>query len=1418
MKCIKICRLLFLFIYLTLIQTGWAESSLPFKNVNDETGSFYNIVNDFLKGDEGHIWFGSQYGLHRFDGYKTKHYLNDSDDRNTLVNNVVQSLAKDSKGNIWIATFGGLASYNPKSDTFTSFTHQQGQLSGLSSNKLAVVFVDSKDRIWIGHWNQGLSLYDPDKKKFTHFLHQRQFDRSLSNNSVRSISEDDEGYIWVGTSSKNREFSGLHRLNPVSNIIERYDDIVKEKLSFFGIKTIFFSSDNHMYIGTKIGGLIDVDRINNTINKISMSDDEQVEISSIESADAGKLWIGTYNHGLFHYNSISKKIKKYIHNDSSYSIKANQVNTIMKDKDQLWISHGVYGLNTLNLISREFHWLNTNGSYGKKIPSKSVFLGVTEDKDGGLWIANMNQGVLHWNPSDRKIDTLTSLGENHDLKKSIVQSVFVDSQNQLWIGTKKSGLFRYDLESKSVHHFSPNNHDGSNIRGISVRSIMEHPVGTILIAIDNVGLDSIDIENNNVITFTSSNEASLKTAYTLNSMFLSRSNTVWLGTQTSGAIEIDDQGNYVIFHRSNNTKGISNDYVTGFAEDSSGAIWLSSDAGLNKIERVNGNVIYTQLKDENLFFKKNAIPSLQIDGEDNIWFSYNNNVSRYSDDTKELIHFNVYSGSNPGIYVDGNSFKDSTGRLYFGGAGGLVSFSPEKIRNLVKQPNIIIDELFINNKVVSPHQSNILKHTISFSDKITFSHQQSHFSFSFSTDQKTDTESMVFRYRMLGYKKQWIETNSDNRRATFTNLDDGDYEFQAQASSNGLWNSKVRSINITILPPPWQSWWAYTIYFLLLICIVGNFIWQRYKIFNEIKLKSEAINQRNKQLKLTATLFQNTSEGVWLLDKEYKYLSVNSGFKDITGLSEDDVLGTTIEIFDRDNKNDNFAKVLLDRVKKSSRWQGEIWNTRKNGELYPMEIVIDKIITQNDVSEAVEEQYVGIFSDITERRRAEEDLRKMAFFDTLTKLPNKTQFQALVQSSINHCLSTDDQEFFILFIDLDNFKNINDSLGHSPGDEVLVYIANKLNKHVETPMVTARLGGDEFAILVPPQAIHFNTVEFATGYLEKILILLRDNFVAESFEFNITASIGVSLYPNDGDNYEDLVRSADTAMYEAKSKGRDQGKFYSQDMNQRAVQRLAYENELGRAIEAEEIKPFFQAKENLQTGEVQGLEVLARWNSPKFGHVSPEVFISLAEETRHIDQLSDQLLRQACKTILPLIQAKRFTGRMAFNLSAIQFNDQGLLSKIDSILEECCFPTNFLELEVTESLMMSDPERAISTLRQFRERGINIALDDFGTGYSSLSYLKELPLDVLKIDRSFIIDIANNPRDKNMVASIIKLSHDLNLKVVAEGVEDEDQKSLLQDMGCDILQGYILSRPLKGTDYTDFLIQSTSLAAKISDE
>ncbi|TAN49761.1 MAG: EAL domain-containing protein, partial [Rhodospirillales bacterium] len=447
-------------------------------------------------------------------------------------------------------------------------------------------------------------------------------------------------------------------------------------------------------------------------------------------------------------------------------------------------------------------------------------------------------------------------------------------------------------------------------------------------------------------------------------------------------------------------------------------------------------------------------------------------------------------------------------------------------------------------------------------------------------------------------------------------------------------------------------------------------------------------------------------------------------------------------------------------------------------------------------------KFAGIFSDISERKKAEERIRNLAYFDVLTGLPNRRLFNDRLSMAINSA-KRHHQHLAILFLDLDLFKRINDTLGHSVGDRVLEEMSNRLKICMRDADTVSRMGGDEFTILMS----EVQEVEDAVRLARRIIESIREPFLIEDRELFITTSIGISVFPEDGDSPEVLVKNADIAMYRAKDLGRNSYQLYTPQMNAKSFERLAMENEMRKAIERGEFILNYQVKMNLDTGGIAGAEALVRWKHPDLGLVPPADFIPLAEDTGLIIPLGEWVLRAACQQNKAWQDRGLPPIRMAVNISPHQFNQADLVGRVRGILAETGLEPSFLELEVTESVLMEHMDIAAFMLNELRSLGVVTSIDDFGTGYSSLAYLKRIPIDALKIDASFMHEITTDEGDAEIVSAIIGLAHNLRLKVVAEGVETEEQIAFLRSHGCDEIQGYLVSRPVSAENFEQLFEQ-----------
>ncbi|MEX6501856.1 bifunctional diguanylate cyclase/phosphodiesterase [Pseudomonas zhanjiangensis] len=553
------------------------------------------------------------------------------------------------------------------------------------------------------------------------------------------------------------------------------------------------------------------------------------------------------------------------------------------------------------------------------------------------------------------------------------------------------------------------------------------------------------------------------------------------------------------------------------------------------------------------------------------------------------------------------------------------------------------------------------------------------------------------------------------------------------------------------------------------------------------------------KLQQAATVFESTAEGVLITDPHKRIVAVNRAFTSITGYSEAEALGQTPQLLASDQHDQAFYNAMWRQLEDQGHWQGEICNRRKNGELYPEWLTISAV--RNEADQIT--HFVGVFADISPLKHAQARLDHQAHHDPLTGLPNRTLFETRLRHALEDAREEQSQGA-VLFLDLDRFKHINDSLGHPVGDQLLKGIAQRLKERLRDVDTVARLGGDEFIILLP--GLH--QADDAEQIANKLLACFTPPFQLDAHEFFVSASIGVSLYPKDGVDVATLVKNADAAMYRSKAKGRNRVELYTRDLTFQATERVALEHELRRAQERGELQLYYQPKMSLANQQLIGAEALLRWHHPRFGEVPPNRFIPLAEETGLILPIGDWVLQQACRQMREWQARHAPFGPLSVNLAGEQLRQPRLRHYIAGLLADNALDPSLLQLEITEGFIMNQTEEALGILHQLKALGVQLAIDDFGTGYSSLSYLKRLPLDILKIDRSFVLGLPDDPNDVAIARAIIALGRSMRLTVIAEGVETKAQELFLAAEGCEQIQGYVVSRPLTAQAFADKFLES----------
>jgi len=568
------------------------------------------------------------------------------------------------------------------------------------------------------------------------------------------------------------------------------------------------------------------------------------------------------------------------------------------------------------------------------------------------------------------------------------------------------------------------------------------------------------------------------------------------------------------------------------------------------------------------------------------------------------------------------------------------------------------------------------------------------------------------------------------------------------------------------------------------------------QLWNGILLDITPEKATIEQLRLAGIVFSSTNEGIMIADKNNKIIDINRAYQNIFGYSREEIVGLSPSLFKSDRHSQEFYQAIWNDLEQKKHWQGEIWNRRKNGEVVPHWVNINAV--HDPISKALT-HYVSVVADISNIKASEAKLSHIAHHDALTNLPNRLLFSAHLDHALTH--RNPDEKIAMLHLDLDRFKHINDTLGHSYGDQLLLQVTERLTKTLDPRDTIARIGGDEFAILVE----ELEHAADASAIADKIVDAMEQPFVLNGNDYFTTASIGIALAPDHGDDIDTLSKNADISLNQAKDLGRNNYAFFQPELSESVEEWIKLEPQLRKALLEKQFTLFYQPQMDSTGNNIVGAEALIRWIHPELGIVPPNQFLSIAEEIGLMNKIGDWVLEEAFSQLSTWRQSGLTDFRLAINLASDQITKQNLPEKISSLLTTYNIPPDMVELEILETFLLEHEKESAQTFKELRNLGINLALDDFGTGYSSLSYLKQLPINKVKIDQSLVRDIPEDPNDEAIAKAVILLGHTLNLTVCAEGVETSEQRAFLELEKCDQLQGYLFSKPIDNTAFSEFL-------------
>ncbi|MBW3526792.1 EAL domain-containing protein [Shewanella sp. NKUCC05_KAH] len=1358
-------------------------------------GLSQSTVTSIVQDNDGYIWIGTFNGLNRFDGKNFKHfYANDT--RTGLPSSFIRSLLIDDKGILYVGTDSGLVVYDKLQESFSHY--------GLSVKNSPVWSLNSSDKSLIVGTNK--AIIDINSKEKTY---------ELSNEGLSEIKKT----IKVGDDYYIRDYAGtLFKLtqNKLKEIAKKTIDFEQEDHS-----TLLISLSDGLY-KYKDNKIVKIDprvfsqltKHKNTIygitnkNIVNISKNSIVGLLATDSTDKTSSFFATED--MFILGSIDqgvvfiKKVKNLVQQtnlikDNTWHLTKNPQGFLVSSESEMieLFDENFNLIESFDTQSQGYKYaiLNDDGLYFgtstglflktagtiKLISEKSIS-SLSSNKDNSLIAAGTSDGkvlIISKGEVIRSVDTKKN-EPIFDIELESTDVIYTAGQGGL--KEYKNGLLK-NLSEEITYSIVKGDHGIYFGTSTSLMFYNKNNNKTSEIFSNKKEIYSI-VNSNNFLTAASLSEVIIYEKKNEKSYTLKTSNGSQYEYNSPSGIDFNG---YVLLAGINGVSLVSPINVVNYI----------NNRKTNKTE-ISEFLVFNiiQENESNFVNKKNPTKNEITLKYSDYPFSFNF-ISPMSDDSSTNYHYRMYGLSDTWISANGTNSATYTnlspGKYTFQ-VYAVDSLSGEK--SVTKELDVIITPPWWSSfqaksiyVVITIFISFIIVKAIlrrrETQRQIVLSEERLKLSLWGSGDEMWDWDietGNIFRSNIWGA----LEFPRDGHRSG---------KSDEESNIHPMDQERVReALN--------KHFYGETDHFEAAYRVKGkddNWVWilDRAKIVerddkdNALRMTGTIKNisqfkQKEEQLKLFEKAIENISEGMFILDNEYRFVEVNEACCKISLRNRTDFIGNLLTF---DLYPETFSTQIRTMLKQQGRWANEVEAARGDNSHFHMELTIDAIYDElGELS-----HYVGVFSDISRRKQQEEELRKLTNNDLLTGLPNRSNLQVTLNNLVNREIA-----HALMVLDLDNFKRINDSLGHQIGDTLLKLVATRIKSLLPKNTSIYRLGGDEFAIVLDKGS----DISASAAIANRIIEGLKPAFDVSNEQLVLGLSIGIVLFPEDEQSEQALLRKADIAMYHAKSAGGNCYQFYSESLNQHAIRQLEIENLIREGLKDDLFEVYYQPKVDLKSGKIAGMEALVRLNHPIHGLIPPNDFIPLAEENGLIVEIGEIVLRKACFAAQKWREQGIFSGRVAVNLSSRQFALPDIQQRIESILRLTKLPACHLELEITEGTVIKQPETAIIVMQQLAKMGVSLALDDFGTGYSSLSYLKRFPIHTLKIDKAFVDDIDKSDRDLKMVDSIITIAHNMGLSVVGEGVEQTAQLNILRALNCEEIQGYIFSKAIKETEFT----------------
>ncbi|MDC8830715.1 EAL domain-containing protein [Alteromonas gilva] len=1343
--------------------------------LSTQQGLVQDSVADILIDNDGFVWIATDGGLDRYDGYRVEHITGNNDE---LASTPIETLFLDSNNRLWIGTqYRGVYMLDLNTSALQEmskipsqdfpdyfqliekfFELPDGNLLMLSREQLIRFDVNTKehkvlhraesriegrapylrdfiltDGLLVLATSEGLYTADYSSELAFHRVeHRAGVERTIDNANTKKIVLNDDT-LWVGT------VTGLFSL-PWDNVKQAHRTsittvagaqlIVKQR----NIWQIRSQSSELIWLGTDIG-LLRLSRekgiwqwqyvLQPSTDGIAFS---HQNIRALVITPYNDLWLGSYFNGAIFWSPKSlyfKPVQNYT--GEAKVLSDNVVWAIYEDEDRtLWVGTD-NGLTHYNERTgeSEFYIVNPGRTEQYSIHNITKIIPLPDDK---LLLSTL-AGLLLF---DRQSKTYERLEFGLEEEEVIyLAGPALDSSGQLYFFG--DNFYRYDFNDGKLQQLD-------ELEAQIPFQTISNFIGPNPIHTDEMLVATYDgLWSFNTVTLKAKQihrlpERLINTDFWPDKVKLANG-VLWVVYPGYGLVGLDAQTYQQLFHYGHKELG-------------------------------QGAVMFDLLRDDDGYF----------------WFSSLNGIHRFSAEERLFVRYEYGRELSIAEFNQGANQRLRDGRIVFGSPKGLLFFDPQTINKITQQQSLQrrLQEMVITGVNLASRQLNLPKKNLA-NTHVHLNHDDYGLSIEFSGMDFYGARDTNFKYMLRKNGQVISEDVTRDTKVILPSLAAGEYRFDVFPVSQFTQSKRLpASLSITMDYPPFLSPVAYTLYAVIIVTLIGAYLFSRH-------VQLMRLRQAQQQVKLFGNAFRHTSDWVVIFDEQHNPVAANPAFEQAFGLTPRESLDRQLSrLYQQVPKLESQLSGQLHMLVDNQEWKGEERIQMPDGREYDVLVDINRMSEDNDSNDT---HYLVVISNITEQKNAERKLVKIANYDNLTGLVNRS----LLLDRLEHAISSADTHNYliaVLFVDLDRFKGINDSLGHDYGDKLLRVVANRMVNQASKSDTVARLGGDEFVIVMEEVEQESTVSSFVSQLIESI-----ETPISLGKEvLRVSCSVGISFYPNDGAEPAELLKQADVAMYAAKKSNVAAFTYFTKEMNERAVQRLELENIVKSAFEQKAFQNFYQPIVNLATGKTEGVELLMRCHFND-EWIPPAAFIPVLEELRHIIELTRASIATAV-TDLRDWYAQGFEGYVSINLSALHFKTHFDLDYIEELLRHYDLPHSALRFEITESVLMDKSDGVLHELNRFRDAGFKLALDDFGTGYSSLSYLRRFPLDILKIDKSFIDDVKVSEDENALVLTTINLASSLDMDCIAEGIEHPEQVRFLLNHGCPRLQGYYFSHPV----------------------